>query len=140
MGCPACGHRRAVPPTAVAWGPPLLPQAARRPGDQLSAGGGDYQAASTCCSLPLARPNGGVPGAAWTSPPDSSHSQVSRTELPKGRGGSPAAFVEVPDTAQKPAVSGTSGIHSGSSPHGWTPWESRKLSSTQTGVASEPAP
>ena len=32
------------------------------------------------------------PGAAWTSPPDRSHSQVSRTESPNGRGRSPAAF------------------------------------------------
>jgi hypothetical protein len=55
-----------------------------------------------------------MPGAAWTSPPDRSHSQVSRTESPDGQGHSPAAFAEVPDTAQKPAVSGTSGIHSGS--------------------------
>jgi predicted dehydrogenase len=40
--------------------------------------GRESQAASTCCSVPLARPSGGVPGAAWTSPPDRSHSQVSR--------------------------------------------------------------
>ena len=94
--------------------------------DQLSPGGRESQAASTCCSLPPARPNGGVPGAGWTLPPDRSHSKVSRTESPNGRGRSPAAFAEAPDTAQKPAVSGTSGIHSGSSAHGWTLWESRE--------------
>src|SRR5580704_367689 len=76
------------------------------------------QAASTCCSLTPARPNGGVPGADWTSPPDRSHAQVSRTESPNGRGRSPAALAEAPDAAQKPAVSGRSGIQSGSSAHG----------------------
>ena len=48
-----------------------------------------------------------MPGAAWTLPPDHSHSQVSQTESPNGRGCSPAAFAEALDTAPEADTAGT---------------------------------
>ncbi len=97
-------------------------------------------AVSSCCSLSPAKTEQRTAGCRpdLTSRGQPLPGQVSRTESPNGRVCRPAALADMPDTVQKPATSGTSGIQSGSSAHGCTPWENRKPSSIHTGPASEP--